>query len=318
MPSGSKAGGLNEQAARWTGLKPGTTVGVAIIDSHACVPATTITGPGRMVAIMGTSSTLIVLGTEEKIVPGIAGYAEDGIIPDLFGFAAGQSAVGDIFAWFIDNVVPPTYHVKAHKQNLTVHQLLETEAAQLLPGESGLLALDWWNGNRSVLVDADLSGLLLGVTLATKPPEIYRALIEATAFGMRVIIETFENHGVAVNEIVTCGGLPEKNRLLMQIYADVTGRELKVSASRQTAALGAAMLGAVSAGEAAGGYESLVDAAQKMARLKKQTFKPNPQAQKVYDKLYREYLTLHDYFGRGGNDVMKRLKRLKTEVRADI
>ncbi len=314
-PIGDKAGGLTAQAARWTGLKPGTSVAVANVDAHVSVPAATVTGPGRMVAIMGTSICHMVLGAEEKLVPGICGYVEDGIIPGLFGFEAGQSGVGDIFAWFVDNAVPPEYHAAAKKRKLDLHQLLEAEAAQLRPGESGLLALDWWNGNRSVLVDVDLSGLLLGATLATKAPEIYRALIEATAFGTRAIVEAFDSHGVAVNEIVTCGGLPEKNKLLMQIYADVTGRELKVTAAPQTAALGSAMFGAVAAGQAAGGYASIFDAAPKMARLKRQTFKPNPQAQKVYDQLYGEYVGLHDYFGRGGNDVMKRLKRLKTESR---
>ena len=314
-PIGDKAGGLTAQAARWTGLKPGTPVAVANVDAHVCVPAATVTGPGRMVAIMGTSICHMVLGTEEKLVPGICGYVEDGIIPGLFGFEAGQSGVGDIFAWFVEAGVPPAYHAAARKRGLDLHQLLEAEAAQLRPGESGLLALDWWNGNRSVLVDADLSGLLVGATLATKAPEIYRALIEATAFGTRAIVEAFDSHGVAVDEIVTCGGLPEKNKLLMQIYADVTGRELKITAAPQTAALGSAMFGAVAAGQAAGGYDSIFDAAQKMARLKKQTFKPNPQAQKVYDQLYGEYMSLHDYFGRGGNDVMKRLKHLKTATR---
>jgi len=196
-----------------------------------------------------------------------------------------------------------------------LHQHLEDEATKLKPGESGLLALDWWNGNRSVLVDVDLTGLLLGATLATKAPEMYRALIEATAFGTRVIVEAFNNNGVAVNEMVTCGGLPEKNKLLMQIYADMTGLELKVTASTQTPALGSAMFGAVAAGGAAGGYNSIFEAAQKMARLKKETFKPNPSAQKVYDQLYAEYLILHDHFGRGANDVMKRLKHIKAESR---
>jgi L-ribulokinase len=316
VPIGDKAGGLTAQAARWTGLKPGTSVAVANVDAHVCVPAATVTGTGRMVAIMGTSICHMVLGADEKLVPGICGYVEDGIIPGLFGFESGQSGVGDIFAWFVDNAVPASYQAAARKRKLDLHQLLEAEAAQLAPGESGLLALDWWNGNRSVLVDADLSGLLIGATLATRAPEIYRALIEATAFGTRVIVEAFESHDVAVNEIVTCGGLPEKNRLLMQIYADVTGRELKVTAAPQTAALGSAMFGAVAAGKAAGGYDSIFDAAPKMARLKKQTFKPNPKAQKVYDQLYGEYVTLHDYFGRGSNDVMKRLKHLKTETRA--
>jgi len=268
-----------------------------------------------MVAIMGTSNTLIVLGPEEKVVPGIAGYTEDGIIPGLFVYAAGQSAVGDTFAWYVANAVPQSYHAAARKRKLDMHQVLEAAAAKQLPGASGLLALDWWNGDRAVLVDADLSGLLVGITLATRPPEIYRALIEATAFGMRVIAETFEDHGLAVDEIIACGGLPEKNQLLMQIYADVTGRELKVTAAPQTAALGAAMLGTVAAGRSVGGYDTLVEAAPRMAHLKQRTFNPNPQAHKVYDQLYREYLTLHAYFGRGGNEVMKRLKRLKEESR---
>jgi L-ribulokinase len=314
-PIGGRAGGLTPQAAKWTGLKPGTAVAVANVDAHVSVPAATVTETGRMVAIMGTSICHMVLGDKERLVPGICGYVEDGIIPGLFGFEAGQSGVGDIFAWLVDNAVPPEYHAAAKKRQVDLHKLLEIEAAKLKPGESGLLALDWWNGNRSVLVDVDLTGVLLGATLATKAPEMYRALIEATAFGTRVIVEAFEKNGVPVDEIVTCGGLPEKNKLLMQIYADVTGRELKVTASRQTPALGSAMFGAVAAGQASGGYDSIFDAAPKMARLQKETFRPNPSAQKVYDRLYAEYLTLHDYFGRGANDVMKRLKHIRAEVR---
>lgn len=314
-PIAEPAGGLTPRAAKWTGLKPGTAVAIANVDAHVSVPAATVTEPGRMVAIMGTSICHMVLGDKERLVPGICGYVEDGIIPGLFGFEAGQSGVGDIFAWFVENAVPPEYHAAAKKRKVDLHKLLEDEAARLKPGESGLLALDWWNGNRSVLVDVDLSGLLLGATLATKAPEIYRALIEATAFGTRAIVEAFNSNGVPVNEIVTCGGLPEKNKLLMQIYADVTGLELKVTASQQTPALGSAMFGAVAAGKAAGGYDSIFEAAQKMARLKKETFKPKPPAQKIYDQLHAEYLTLHDYFGRGANDVMKRLKRIKATAR---
>jgi L-ribulokinase len=312
---GERAGGLTAQAAKWTGLRPGTAVAIANVDAHVSVPAATVTEPGRMVAIMGTSTCHMVLGASEHLVPGICGYVEDGILPGLFGYEAGQSGVGDIFAWLVEHAVPPVYHTAAKRNQVDLHTWLEREAAKLKPGESGLLALDWWNGNRSVLVDVDLTGLLLGATLATTAPEIYRALIEATAFGTRTIIEAFDSNSVPVNEIVTCGGLPEKNKLLMQIYADVTGRELKVTASQQTPALGSAMFGAVAAGAAAGGYGSIFDAAQKMARLKKATFKPNPAAQTVYDQLYAEYRTLHDYFGRGANDVMKRLKHLKAEAR---
>jgi len=315
-PIGDRAGSLTAQGAEWTGLRPGTAVAVANVDAHVSVPAATVTETGRMVAIMGTSLCHMVLGDHEIVVPGICGYVEDGIIPGLFGFEAGQSGVGDIFAWFVENAVPPEYHALAKERRVDLHKLLEEEAAKLVPGESGLLALDWWNGNRSVLVDVDLTGLLLGATLATKAPEIYRALIEATAFGTRVIVEAFEQHGVTVNEIVTCGGLPEKNKLLMQIYADITGRELKVAASAQTGALGSAMFGAVAAGAAAGGYDTIFEAAQKMARLKQETYKPNPAAEKVYDQLYAEYLALHDYFGRGANDVMKRLKQIKVKARS--
>ncbi len=314
-PIGGRAGGLTPQAAKWTGLKPGTAVAIANVDAHVSVPAATVTETGRMVAIMGTSICHMLLGDQERLVPGICGYVEDGIIPGQFGFEAGQSGVGDIFAWLVDNAVPPEYYAAAKKRRVDLHKLLEDEAARLKPGESGLLALDWWNGNRSVLVDVDLTGVLLGATLATQAPEMYRALIEATAFGTRVIVEAFEKNGVPVNEIVTCGGLPEKNKLLMQIYADVTGRELKVTASQQTPALGSAMFGAVAAGQASGGYDSIFDAAPKMARLQKKTFRPNPPAEKVYDQLYAEYLTLHDYFGRGANNVMKRLKHIKAEVR---
>jgi L-ribulokinase len=311
---GGRAGGLTQQAAQWTGLRPGTAVAIANVDAHVSVPAVTVTQPGRMVIVMGTSNCHMVLGTEEHVVSGICGYVEDGIIPGFFGYEAGQSCVGDHFAWFVENCVPASYERDAEKRGLNLHQFLEEKAARLKPGESGLLALDWWNGNRSVLVDVDLTGLLIGSTLATRPEEIYRALIEATAFGTRVIIESFTKHGVPVNELVATGGLPERNKLLMQIYSDVTGQEMKVGASSQAGALGSAMFGAVAAGKAAGGYDSIFEAAQKMAHLKEEIYRPNPENKLVYDRLYAEYVRLHDYFGRGENDVMKTLKQIKSEV----
>jgi L-ribulokinase len=313
-PIGDRAGGLTQQAASWMGLKPGTAVAVANVDAHVSVPAATVTETGRMVIIMGTSNCHMVLSQEEHLVPGICGYVEDGILPGLFGYEAGQSCVGDHFAWFVENCVPGRYEREAEKRGIDIHTLLEEKAAKLLPGESGLLALDWWNGNRSVLVDVDLTGLLIGATLATKSEEIYRALIEATAYGTRVIIEAFETNGVSVNEIVACGGLPEKNHLLMQIYADVTGREIKVTASKQTPALGSAMFGAVAAGKAAGGYDTIYEAADSMTRLKEKTFVPNQQNRKIYARLFEEYVRLHDTFGRGENNVMKRLKSLREEI----
>jgi L-ribulokinase len=313
---GQRAGTLTPEMAKLIGLRPGIAVSIGNVDAHVSVPAATVVEPGRMVIIMGTSNCHMVLGTEERLVPGMCGVVEDGIIPGFHGYEAGQSCVGDHFAWFVKNCVPAFYEDEARARDMDVHEFLEDKAARQKPGEHGLLALDWWNGNRSVLVDVDLTGMLLGATLATKAEDIYRALIEATAYGTRMIIDTFQESGVAVNEIVACGGLPERNKLLMQIYADVTGREIRISASDQTPALGSAMFGAVAAGEAAGGYDSIFEAAQHMARLKDEIYKPVAENTAIYDQIYAEYARLHDYFGRGENDVMKRLKELKTKVQA--
>jgi len=316
LPLGSKAGELTAGMAAQMGLTAGIAIAVGNVDAHAAVPAVGVVTPGKLVMAMGTSICHMLLGSEEKQVEGMCGVVEDGIIPGYYGYEAGQSAVGDIFAWYVDEAVP-AYAVEAAKQEgISIHEWLEKKASELNAGESGVLALDWWNGNRSVLVDTDLTGLLVGLTLLTKPYEIYRALLEATAFGTRKIVEAFHSNGVAVDELYACGGLPQKNRLLMQIYADVTNREIKIAASKQTPALGAAMFGAVAAGAAAGGYDNVVDAAAAMARVREETFKPIPANVAVYDKLYAEYNQLHDYFGRGANDVMKRLKAIKEEASA--
>jgi L-ribulokinase len=312
---GQRAGGLTPEMAELTGLRAGIAVSIGNVDAHVSVPAATVVEPGRMVIIMGTSNCHMVLGTEEHLVPGMCGVVEDGIIPGFYGFEAGQSCVGDHFAWFVENCTPAAYQDEAEARGIDLHRLMEEKANRQKPGEHGLLALDWWNGNRSVLVDVDLTGMLLGATLATRSEDIYRALIEATAYGTRMIIDTFQDHGVAVDEIVACGGLPERNKLLMQIYADVTGREIKVSASQQTPALGSAMFGAVAAGRAAGGYDSIFEAAQHMARLKDEAYTPIAEHGAVYDQIYAEYARLHDHFGRGENDVMKHLKQLRASVR---
>ena len=312
---GDRAGSLTAEAASWTGLNKGTAVAVANVDAHVSVPAAAVVDVGQMVIIMGTSNCHMVLGNEERIVPGMCGYVEDGIIPGFFGYEAGQSCVGDHFAWFVENCVSAAYMQEAGERGVDIHTLLEEKAAHLLPGESGLLALDWWNGNRSVLVDVDLTGLLIGQTLSTTPEEIYRALIEATAYGTRTIIETFNEHGVPVRKIVATGGLPDRNKLLMQIYVDVTGLEIRVAAAQQTPALGSAMFGAVAADKDVGGYDSIYDASKAMAHLRDEVYRPNSTHKKIYDQLYTEYVRLHDYFGRGENDVMKRLKTLKAEVR---
>jgi L-ribulokinase len=314
LPLGRRAGGLRDEAAAWTGLKPGTAVAVANVDAHVAVPAATVSESGRMVMIMGTSICHMVLGEKEQIVPGMCGVVMDGILPDLPGFEAGQSCVGDHFQWFVENCVPAGYLALAEERGINIHQMLEEKAAGLKPGESGLLALDWWNGNRSVLVDVDLTGMLLGMTLLTKPEEMYRALIEATAFGTRLIIDTFNQHQVPIHELIATGGLPDKNKLLMQIYADVTGLPIFIPAATQIGALGSAMHGAVAAGQAAGGYDSILEASRHMAHLREESYRPIPENQQTYDLLYKEYVKLHDYFGRGSNDVMKKMKAIKVRV----
>lgn len=310
-PLGTKAGVITSEFANITGLAEGTAVAVGNVDAHAAVPAVGVVEPGKMVMVMGTSICHMVLGKQEKMVEGICGVVEDGIIPGYYGYEAGQSAVGDIFEWYVNEAVPAYVKEEAVKSKLSIHDYLEHKASALKPGESGLLALDWWNGNRSVLVDTDVSGLLIGLTLQTKPEEIYRALLEATAFGTKIIIDAFESNGVDINELYACGGLPQKNKLLMQIYADVTNLPIKIAETTYTPALGAAMFAAVAAGKNAGGYDSIFEASKKMARLKDEIVTPKSENVKLYEKLYNEYKELHDYFGRRQNDVMRRLKQFR-------
>lgn len=305
---GHRVGGLRAEWAGRLGLAEGTPVAAPIIDAHAAVPGGGVGGAGTMFMIMGTSTCHMVMAETEKRVEGISGVVQDGIVPGFFGYEAGQAGAGDIFAWFVDHGVPPAYHEEAAGRGLSLHDLLTEKASLLRPGESGLLALDWWNGNRSTLVDAGLSGLLIGCTLATRPQEIYAALVEATAFGTRVIIEAFTGQGVPVERIVTGGGLT-RNAWLMQIYADVTGREMAVAGTEQASALGAAMLGAVAAGRRGGGYDSLVEAAGRMAPPPARVYRPLPENLAPYNALYAEYRRLYDYFGRGENKVMKTLRR---------
>lgn len=309
---GSKAGGLTAQAAQWTGLMEGTAVAVANVDAHVTYPAVKAKN-GTMVMIMGTSTCHILNGDQLKTVEGMCGVVRGGITPGYYGYEAGQSGVGDIFAWFVNNAVPPEYYDAAKAAGMDIHQYLEHEAAKQKVGEHGLIALDWWNGNRSTLVDADLTGVLVGGSLGTRAPDIYRALIEATAYGTRVIIEAFEQQGVPVKELICAGGLPDKNAMLRQIYADVTGRSLKLAGSSQAPALGSAMHAAV----AAGVFPNIDAAAEVMGKVKDVVVNPIPANQAIYDQLYNEYKTLYDYFGRGTNDVMKRLKHIRREARGE-
>jgi L-ribulokinase len=311
VPLGTKAGTLTREMAELTGLPEGIAVAVGNVDAHVAVPAVGVVEPGKMVMVMGTSICHMVLSGDEKQAEGMCGVVEDGIIPGFYGYEAGQSAVGDIFEWFVEEGVPAYAIEEANRKGLNIHQYLEKKASGYRPGETGLLALDWWNGNRSVLVDTELGGLFLGMTLQTKPEELYRALLEATAFGTRMIVETFNQSGIEVNELYACGGLPQKNRLLMQIYSDVTNLPIKIADSKHTPAIGAAMFAAVAAGEEAGGYSSILDAANHMARIRDEIIWPMKENVVIYDKIYQEYKRLHDYFGRGGNDVMKRLRSLR-------
>lgn len=313
-PLGSRAGEITEQSAALTGLLPGTAVAVANVDAHVAVPAVKIDGPGKMLAIMGTSTCHMVLGESEHSVPGICGYVEDGILPGFFGYEAGQSCVGDHFAWFVENCVPASYFAEAKQAGLDIHQYLTEKAALLKPGQSGLLALDWWNGNRSILVDVDLTGVMLGMTLQTKPEEMYRALIEATAFGTRMIVDDCNEHGVAIHEFYAAGGISQKNPMMMQIYADVLNLPVYIAGTTQCGALGSAIMASVAAGSARGGYDNVFEAARHMGKLKDEYYRPNAENVALYNELYAEYKLLHDYFGRGANDVMKRLKQLKLRL----
>ncbi|MCY7869716.1 ribulokinase [Bacillus spizizenii] len=307
---GEKAGGLTEKMAQLTGLLPGTAVAVANIDAHVSVPAVGITEPGKMLMIMGTSTCHVLLGEEVHIVPGMCGVVDNGILPGYAGYEAGQSCVGDHFDWFVKTCVPQAYREEAEEKNIGVHELLSGKANLQAPGESGLLALDWWNGNRSTLVDADLTGMLLGMTLLTKPEEIYRALVEATAYGTRMIIETFKESGVPIEELYAAGGIAEKNPFVMQIYADVTNMDIKISGSPQAPALGSAIFGALAAGKENGGYDDIKEAAAHIGKLKDISYTPNAENAAVYEKLYAEYKELVHYFGKE-NHVMKRLKTIK-------
>ena len=303
-------GGLTADWAKRTGLPAGIPVAVGEFDAHLGGVGSSI-APGALVKIIGTSTCdmmVVPVGQELADVPGLCGIVNGSILPGFYGLEAGQSAVGDIFNWFVNYIQPGG--------KVGTHEALTAGAAKLKPGESGLLALDWNNGNRTILVDQRLTGLLLGHTLYTTPAEIYRALIEATAFGALTIINRFEEYGVKVDQVINCGGIAEKNPVVMQIYADVTGRPMKVSRSAQTCALGAAIAGAV----VAGAHRDYASAQRAMTGLKPRIFTPNPKAQAVYQQLYPLYLELHDAFGTTewtGNlaDVMKKLIEIRTEAR---
>jgi len=316
VPAGTPVGGLTSDWAKRLGLEPGTPVGAGIIDAHAAVPACNFTRPGDLVIILGTSFCHMLLGEAKAPgeVKGIAGAVRDGILPGLMGYEAGQAGGGDLLSWCVRSCGTAELTAEARKRKCSLYELLGARAAKFAPGETGLVALDWLNGNRSPLNRADLSGLFLGVTLATPSEALYRALQEALAFGTRTIIETFEAQGLPVKRIATCGGIAEKDAGFMQILADVTQREIGIARSGEACAVGAAILGAVAAGAKRGGYDGFDAAAQALGGLKTRTYKPNAAAGKTYDALYAEYRTLSAYFGAGGNDVMRRLRELRAHL----
>ena len=304
---GTAVGRLTPQWAARLELSPGTAVAAPIIDAHAAVLGGGVAEPGTFVMMMGTSTCHLLMAERERPVEGMAGVVEDGIVPGYYAYESGQAAVGDLFAWFVHHAVPPSYHAEAAAREIPLQALLTSKAESFGPGQSGLLALDWWNGNRSTLGRTDLTGLLIGATLNTRAEEIFHALVEATAFGTRAIVESFTDQGLPVSSIVAGGGLT-RNAMLMQIYADVTGRPIAIAGAPQASALGAAMLGAVAAGTSGGGYGSLREAVARMAPRPSQVFEPREDHRHTYDVLYGEYKRLYDHFGRGGNDVMKLLR----------
>ncbi len=311
LPVGSRAGSLTAEMAQKCGLGAQTAVAVEIIDAHASVPACGIDSGGKLLMAMGTSTCHLLLSEVEKPVPGVCGVVKGGILPGLYAYEAGQSCVGDHFSWFIENCLPQSYYEEAQRRGLSPHALLREKAETQKPGQHGLLALDWWNGVRSTLMDFDLSGVLLGMTLATKPEDIYRALIEATAYGTRNIIEAYQSAGVPVNGIYAGGGIARKDPMAMQIYADVCNMEIHVVESSQSGALGSAILGFA----AAGGFGTVQQLVRKIGRAGDTKYYPNAENAAIYQRLFCEYKKLNDYFGKGGNEVLHLLKELRLKAR---
>ncbi|MFJ3778986.1 ribulokinase [Streptomyces sp. NPDC090075] len=307
---GSRVGSLTAEAAAWTGLPEGIAVAAGNVDAHVTAPAAQAVENGQLLAIMGTSTCHVLNGDRLADVPGICGVVDGGIVDGAYGYEAGQSAVGDIFAWWLRQGAPADYLAEAERRGEDLHTLLTRKCADQPVGAHGLVALDWMNGNRSVLVDHHLSGVIVGLALDTRPEDVYRALLEATAFGTRVIVEAFEGGGVPVTEFVVAGGL-KKNALLMQIYADVLNRPVSLADSEQGPALGAAIHAAV----AAGVHPDVRTAAAAMGRVQRHAYRPDPDRAKAYEGLFAVYRELHDQFGTGTDLLLHRLRRLRNAAR---
>lgn len=303
------AGVLGERGARLTGLRVGTPLALPMLDAGAAMPALGITGEREMMMILGTSGVLLIHDRMRREVPGICGCIKEGLLPGYYTYEAGLAALGDAYDWFVKNCVPASYQAEADRRGISIHTYLSELASREKVGQSGLLALDWLCGNRSVLKDADLSGMILGLTLTTRPEQIYRALIEATAFGMRRAMEAYEKAGMPIDSVCAAGGIARKNPMLMQIYADVFGCEIRVPSTLQAAAHGAGIWAAW----AAGIYPTVTDAIRALSSPPMAVYRPIPEHREGYILLYEEYKKLHDYFGCGDNPIMKTLSVLRKQ-----
>jgi L-ribulokinase len=301
-PLGTSAGPLRPALAARFGLPESVAVAVGNVDSFVSVPGAGVQSPGTFVMVVGTSICDLVIDPGEVRLPGITGVVRDGILPGLYGYEAGQAAVGDMLAWFVETLAPPGAE----------HAAFEHAAATIGPGASGLVALDWWNGNRTILADADLTGVLFGLTLQTTREQIYRALLESIAFGNRRIIENFQEHGLKLNEIVACGGIAEKSPLMMQLLADTSGLRVSVPDSTQIPARGSALFGAVAAGHFPDIDSAIAATRPRIAR----SYTPDAHAQAVYDQVYAVYRSLYELLGRSDVELLHGLKRIYTERRA--
>lgn len=296
VPSGTLVGGLTKEFAQLLGLKAGTGVAAATIDAHAAVPAVGIASPAQMLMIMGTSTCHMMLDDQEKCFKGLCGVVKDGIIPGFYGYEAGQCAVGDIFQWVIDEIVPKKYFDLAQQAGMDIFPYMSKLAEE--NKDENVVAVDWWNGCRSPLMDGNLKGVISGLTLKTTAVEIFKAAVEATAFGTRRIIEAFENSDVRIDRLYACGGIASKNRYMMQVYADVTGKAISVSASSEAVAHGSAIFGALAAGKAKGGYDDVGEAIGKMACGYSDEYVPNPDKKAIYDAKYQKYVAMSDFFSK--------------------
>ena len=306
-PVGEVAGYIDRRGAQLSGLPEGTPVTFAMLDAQAAMPAVGISGGGELMLILGTSGCFIINHKQEIEIKGICGRVNNAIFKGYYTYEAGQSCLGDGYDWFVKNFFPESYAKEAKALGMSPHAYLREKASKLRVGESGLLVLDWFNGNRSVLSDYDLTGMVLGLTLTTKPEEIYRAIIEASAFSSRMIIDTFADSGIVINSVCASGGIALKDEMMMQILADVTRKEIRVASSTQAGALGSAIYASVGCGI----HPSMKEAVKVMSVPAARVYTPIEENSQRYDKLFEEYKVLHDYFGRGENDVMKRLMRLK-------